>query len=221
LPTHDLFVHTPAFVNSQDVSTPVPHLILAIAVYPGRVQVEARLPPSGQLGIHQRRQRDMPHIAADTERYMVVAILWVQDALDDRVLVEVFLDQLSDVPLGPGSETGIFFRSKVDNEVAEEASAIEGFAEGRGDFPSIVSAVAGAERVDAMAILSFAVLANDVFGSAGADRRLHLRAIKIRLDLNYNIHTFRLRPGRGFSHLPVGSLYCSRRATKIVCLSQP
>ena len=84
---------------------------------------------------------------------MMVAVLWVEDALDDRVLVEVFLDQLSDVPLGPGCKAGIFFRPKVDNEVAEEASAIEGFAEGRGDFPSIVSTVAGAERVDAMAIL--------------------------------------------------------------------
>jgi hypothetical protein len=67
LPTHDLFVLTPAFVNSQDVSTPVPHLILAVAVYPSRVQVEARLPPSGRLGIHQCSQRDMPHIAADAE----------------------------------------------------------------------------------------------------------------------------------------------------------
>ena len=129
--------------------------------------------------------------------------------------------QLSDVPLGPGSETWIFFRSKVDNEIAEEVSAIEGFAEGRGDFPSIVSAVVGTERVDAMAVLSFAVLANDVFGPASAGRRLHIRAIKIRLDLNYNIHTFRLRPGRGFSHVPVGSLYCSRRAIKIVRLCQP
>ena len=151
----------------------------------------------------------------------MVAVLWVEDALDDRVLVEVFLDQLADVPLGPGCEAGIFFRSKVDNEIAEEASAIEGSAEGRGDFPSIVSTVAGAERVDAMAVLSFTILANDVFGPAGADRRLHIRAIKIRLDLNYNIHVFRLRPGRGFSHVPAGSLYCSRRATKIVCLFQP
>lgn len=67
LPTHDLFVHSPAFVNSQDVSTPVPHLILAIAVNPGRVQIETGLPASGRLGIHQCSQLDMPYIAADAE----------------------------------------------------------------------------------------------------------------------------------------------------------
>jgi hypothetical protein len=190
LTTTDLLINSPAFTDSKSVRTPVPRLIFAVAIYPSRLKVETRLSTSRRFLVQDRRQSDMADITANPEVDVVVAGLWMNDSLDDGVLVEVAANQIADVTLHPRLKVGVRGRAEVDDEVREMSPPVEAAIERRRDLAAVNVPVGGTERIDADVRHLRAILANSVAGAAGADRgrRYFVRADRIVGWLGYNTH---------------------------------
>jgi hypothetical protein len=110
----------------------------------------------------------MPNVTRHAEVQVMVAILRMQDALDDGVLVEVVADQVPDVALRPRRKVVVSFRAEVQNEVGEMSSLAEAASESRGNFTPVVLTVQRAERVNSLPVEPGAVLFQGVLDSAGA-----------------------------------------------------
>ncbi len=100
-------VATPTFTNSKDVGTPVPNLVLAVAVYPGRRKIQTWFSASGRFRVGNCSQGDMTNIASNSDVKVLVPVLWMQDELDDSILVEITPDQVPDVTFRPRLQVGV------------------------------------------------------------------------------------------------------------------